>query len=439
MSGRRTRRAALVAAAACAVVMAVSAGAPAVGKPPKPTPAPTATPKNVILFIGDGMAAEHVELGRRYLGSPLHIDGIPWGAVGSLNTDSLEGTTDSAAGATALATGFATNNGWLSMIPTDPPSPVETVLERAEDRGKASGLLTTVDLPDATAGAFAAHVTDRGEGTEVATQMHAQDIEVLMGGNGGGDTDPLLGHAGVAYVDDVAELNAYVAGPGIGPMYGLIGVGTPAYVIDREEEGVVGREPTLPQMTAGALDVLSADTDGFFLMVEGGAIDWGGHGRDPGMTATEMVAFDQAVKAGYDWAKNRSDTLILVTADHETGGLSVDAKTNMAAIRGQRASTEFMNGLIREGASITSVLSTYAGISNLTTAERNLIAANGEMGIADVLATRWKVRWGWSGTDEGEHTDTPVPIYAWGARAGDFAGTAYANERVGRLLLSYLP
>jgi alkaline phosphatase len=157
------------------------------------------------------------------------------------------------------------------------------------------------------------------------------------------------------------------------------------------------------------------------------------------MTATEMLAFDQAVKVAYDWAKGRSDTLILVTADHECGDLSVTAKTNVAGIRGQRASTEFMHGLIRDGASITSVLSTYAGISNLTAAERSLIAANGEMGIADVLAARWKVGWGWSGTDEGEHTDTPVPIYAWGARAGDFAGTTYPNERVGRLLLSYLP
>ena len=201
----------------------------------------------------------------------------------------------------------------------------------------------------------------------------------------------------------------------------------------------MGRQPTLPQMTAGALDVLSADADGLFLMVEGGAIDWGGHARDPGMTATEMVVFDKAIKVGYDWAKTRTDTLVLVTANHETGGLNVTSKTNVAAIRGQRASTEFMNGLIRSGSSITSVLSTYAGISNLTTAERNLIAANGEMGISDVLAARWKVGWGWSGTDEGEHTDTPVPIYAFGPRSADFAGTAYPNERVGQKLLSYLP
>ncbi len=97
-----------------------------------------------------------------------------------------------------------------------------------------------------------------------------------------------------------------------------------------------------------------------------------------------------------------------------------------------------MWGLIAKGAGIDATLATYAGISNLTNAERALIARNKEMGIADVLAARFKVRWGWSGSDEGEHTGTPVPIYAWGARAGDFAGTAYANERVGQRLLSYL-
>jgi alkaline phosphatase len=119
---------------------------PAAGKPPRP-PA-SANPKNVVLFTGDGMGPEQVEIGRRVKGSPLFIHAIPWGAVGSLNTDSLEGVTDSAAGATALATGYEANNGWLAMIPTEPePTAVETVLEQTEDRGKATGLISTGDPP----------------------------------------------------------------------------------------------------------------------------------------------------------------------------------------------------------------------------------------------------------------------------------------------------
>lgn len=228
-------------------------------------------------------------------------------------------------------------------------------------------------------------------------------------------------------------------GPCAGPMYGLIGTQTMAYAIDREEEGAVGKHPTIADGTRAAIEVLSADPDGFFLMVEAGQIDWAGHSRDGAWTAAEMLAFDTAIKAAYDWAKNRSDTLIVVTADHETGGLVVNNKTNAAGLRGQTASTEWMWGAIKHGASIDATLATYAGITNLTNAERNLIAANKEMGIADVLAARFKVGWELSGTDEGDHTGAPVPIYAWGPRSGDFAGTAYANERVGQNLLSYVP
>ncbi len=151
----------------------------------------------MILFIGDGMGPEQVEIGRRVKGSALFIDGIPWGAVGSLNTDSLEGVTDSAAGATALATGFETNNGWLSMIPTEPDPTLGRDRARA-GRGPRQGdrLFSTGDLPDATAGAFAAHVTDRGEDEEVARQMGEQGIEFLLGGRGGGAVAPLEGPAG---------------------------------------------------------------------------------------------------------------------------------------------------------------------------------------------------------------------------------------------------
>ena len=326
------------------------------------------------------------------------------------------------------------------MIPTEPePTAVETVLERSEDRGKATGLFSTGDLPDATAGAFAAHVTDRGEDEEVAAQMHAQGSEFLLGGRGGGAVAPLEGQPGVTYVKNVKQLNAYAAGPGTGPVYGLIGAQTLAYAIDREEEGAVGKHPTITDATKAAINVMGGDPQGFFLMVEAGQIDWAGHSRDGAWTAAEVVAFDAAIKSAYDWAKDRTDTLILVTADHETGGLVVDGTANVTGLRGQKASTEWMWGAIKHGASITNTLATYAGITNLTSAERNLIAANKEMGISDVLAARFTVRWAWSGTDEGEHTGTPVPIYAWGARSGDFAGTTYPNERVGQLLLSYLP
>ncbi len=109
-------------------------------------------------------------------------------------------------------------------------------------------------------------------------------------------------------------------------MYGLIGAQTLAYAIDREEEGAVGKHPTITDATKAAIDVLAADPEGFFLMVEAGQIDWAGHSRDGAWTAAEVLAFDAAIKAAYDWAKTRTDTLIVVTADHETGGLVVNGQ-----------------------------------------------------------------------------------------------------------------
>jgi len=404
--------------------------------------AATPAPKNIIVFIGDGMGPKQVEIGRAVKGSNLFIDGIPWGATGTLNTDSLEGVTDSAAGATALASGCETLNGWESMVPPLPGTPCQTVLERAELAGKATGLFSTGDLPDATPGAFAAHVSDRGEDEEVAAQMHAHHIEYLLGGRGGGAVEPLEGQPGVTYVKNLRALQSYAAGTGTGPVYGLMGPQTLAYAIDREEEGAVGKHPTIAQGTQAALDVLADDPQGFFLMVEAGQIDWAGHSRDGGWTAAEVLAFDEAIKAAYDWAKTRTDTLIVVTADHETGGLGFGSNLDVVAMRKQKASTEWMWGAIRTNptaARVTSVMSTYAGITNLTTAERNLILANKEMGISDVLAARFRVTWAESGTDEGEHTGTPVPIYAWGVGAAGFAGAAYPNERVGTTLKSYVP
>ncbi len=439
MRGRTLRRSVRVALVASGLVFALIAPSTA-ARPPRPSSAP----KNIIVFIGDGMGPEQVRLGRLYKGSALNVNGIPWGAVGSLNTNSLDGVTDSAAGATALATGYETHNGWVSMIPTIPtPTAVETVLERAEDKGKATGLVTSVGMTNATTAAYASHVTDRGEDDEIAVQMHAQGSEFLMGA---GSEAGLVNQPGVTYVDNVTEMNAYVAGPGTGPMYGLMGVESFAHPIDRANEGVIGIEPTLAEMTTSALDVLSTDPDGFLLMVEDGAIDWAGHSRDGAWSATDMIAMDNAVKAAYDWAITRTDTLIVVTADHECGGLTFltkgASKIDVVGLRQQTATVEFMWGEIKHGADTEATVERYTGLDLTRTelAHINDIAAqgSGEMGIADVLSDRWNVGWGWYGLDEGDHTDTPVPIYAWGPKASDFAGTAYVNERVGQLLLSYL-
>ena len=422
-----------------AILGSVLAASPAsAGKPVKPPP--STAPKNVILFIVDGLGSAQIALGRGVNGGPLFLDQARWDAKGTLDSSSLDGITDSAAGGTALAAGVETHNGWLSMVPTaDGGAAIaETVLERAEDRGKTTGLISDSYITDATPGAFAAHVTSRSSSLEISGQMAGQGIEFLMGGGlRQGGVEPLLDDPSVTYVWSKTEMDSYVATGGAGPVYGFFDSWNMVYNLDRDDEGVAVTDPTLPEMTAAALATLSKDSDGFFLMVEAGLVDWAGHARDGASLASEMIEADQALRVARDWAQSRSDTLIILTGDHETGNLGVSPKTDFAALRRQTATTEFMWGLIQAGAPIGSTVSTYTGLS-LKSTEVQTIVNCGEHGISDVLAARWKLTWNGTCTDEGEHTLVPVPLFAWGPRAGDFAGTFYDNERVGTNLLGYL-
>ena len=435
--GKTTRIALIIIMAlAAALLVAVAPGAA-----PQASAASGANPytgvKNVILFVADGTGAEHFELGRGLNGGWLYRDRIPWKGIGTLDTTSLDGVTDSAAAATALATGYETYNHWLSMVGVDEDHavPVETVLERAMSKGKWAGLISDVAINDATPAAFAVHVTDRYS-AEMAGQMRDHDIQILLGAKNAGPltASALLNLPGVTYIESSQDLAPYFSGDKTWtvPMYGLMGGAALTYDLDREEGGVVGVQPTLPEMTKAALRNLSRDADGFFLMVEGGAIDWVAHDRDPGSVGTEVIEFDQAVKAAYDWAAKRGDTLIVVTTDHETGGLAVDGTTNYTAIARQKATTEYTWGLLEAGKiTITQALITYMGVPKPTKAEIDLVTKYGQMGLSDVLSARDNVTWAWSGGDDGEHTLTPVPIRAWGPGAYRFNVTEIDNEYVG--------
>jgi alkaline phosphatase len=405
------------------------------------SPSPFADVDNVILFIGDGMGLNHQEVGRQLSalsGATFNIDTIPWGGEGMLDTSSLDGITDSAAGGTALATGQETWNGWVSMGPgVDGDETIfPTALEIAEDTGKATGLVTDLELSDATPAVFAAHVPDRDLGEEITTQMAAQGIEFLA--SGGWSESYILGTPDIT---SLSQLKPYLDGGGWpDKMYAIFGKTTLAYTIDREEEGVLKKQPTLPQLTQAAIGVLGKDPDGFFVMIEGGSNDWGGHSRDAAWVGAEIRELDQAVKLAYDWAlaektASGEDTLIILEADHETGGLIVGPSTKYSLLAKQKASTEWMWGLIKAGKmSIARTLSTYAGFTP-TSAEISLISRDKEMGISDVLAARFGVTWGWSGTDEGDHSATMVPVKAWGPGSGSFAIPGWDNEASGQLLL----
>jgi alkaline phosphatase len=297
-----------------------------------PTPEPV-TPPGIILFIGDGMGANH-RLAAAWMASgqegTLLMDNLPvHGTAQTLNID--DEITDSAAAATAMATGLLTNNAAIGVDQND--AAVTTILELAQASDWSVGLVTTTSLVFATPAAFAAHVPDRSERAEIARQMIAHNVDVLLGGGEddffssdesgcfeGNGTQP---QGTNLIADSIAAGYTYVCQPeqlqdldltGVNRLIGLFGA-------DEIKRPV---SPNLAEMTEAALSVLSRDPDGFFLMVEGGLIDWASHDNDAEDTIQLTLGLDAAVASAQVFALQHPNTLLIVTADHETGGMRVN-------------------------------------------------------------------------------------------------------------------
>ncbi len=284
-----------------------------------------ATPKNVILMIGDGMGLATVTLARLSLAAPstsLSMDSMKY--TGFAMSHSANATvTDSAAAGTALATGYKTNNGMISTLPDG--TVVQTILEAAGRKNKATGLLTTVTITHATPAVFGSHVKARADEAEIAPQYLDRRIDVLMGGgryyfmpksqegSKRADERDLLAEAKTAGYS-VVDTPEAMTGVTTGKLLGLF---------QMSSLSADGPVPPLADMTAKAIELLSQDKDGFFLMVEGGQIDWQAHNNDQAGTVRHMMDFDAAVARALEFARKKKDTLVIVTADHETGGLTI--------------------------------------------------------------------------------------------------------------------
>jgi alkaline phosphatase len=278
---------------------------------------PARAPKHIILFIGDGMGFEHVRAARAYLGAPLPFELFPYKRT--VNTSNARGgVTDSAAAATAMATGRKVGNGVVSIAHPGTGEDLMTVLELAKREGKRTGLVTTTEVTNATPAAFGAHVRSRREVEEIARDMlHETRPHVLLGGGGAGMSPPAASAAGYQVVRD-REMLLGVDTEQVEFLSGQFGDTHIPY----ERDGV-GALPHLSDMTAVALEILEQDPDGFFLMVEGGRIDQAAHLNKLAHMIGETIEFGKAVETARAWAEGRDDTVILVTADHETGGLTV--------------------------------------------------------------------------------------------------------------------
>ncbi|MGF1533438.1 MAG: alkaline phosphatase [Bernardetiaceae bacterium] len=282
----------------------------------------TDRPLNVILLIGDGMGVTQV--------SSLFFFGVeepqflrfPYTGLSRTSSASHK-ITDSAAGAVAFASGIKTYNGAIGLDTNQQAVP--TIIERIAPKGKKSGLVATSSITHATPAAFYAHAKSRNEHEKIAMDLVNSRVDFFAGGgiryfarrkDGQNLIEALQKRS---FSVDTLTHDAWQR------PQSLDGKQRYAYLVGEKElpPKPEGRGDFLPEATAAALDYLSQHKEGFFLMVEGSQIDWGGHAADVNYVTSEMIDFDQTLRVALDFAEKDQNTLVIVTADHETGGFSL--------------------------------------------------------------------------------------------------------------------
>lgn len=283
--------------------------------------------KNIIFMIGDGMGHGALDVAR--LDRPtLYIDTIveKGGVVGEVATTNLYGDiTDSAAAGTALSTGYLTKNTVLGL--TENLEPVMNLGEYMKQLNKKLGLVTTTYVLDATPAAFAAHTSARGNYTSIALDILQLGVDVVQGGGRSYMTAKVMAENGEAMTLTELAVNRYgysyatteeeMNGVTSGKLWGLYQDDNMAYVSANS-----ATDPSLTEMTTKTFELLENEY-GFFAMIEGSQIDLAGHANSEIDTRLETLSFDDAVKVAMDYVDSHPDTLLIITADHETGGVRV--------------------------------------------------------------------------------------------------------------------
>lgn len=303
-------------------------------KPVRPT-------KNLIVMIPDGTSIGVVSAARWYQiynklgGNNLAIDPYICGTVKTFSSNAPIG--DSAPTTSCYMTGMPQRTGNVAiypeadpgkdLVPVDPAmayQPLSTILEAAKyQQNKATGLVVTVEFPHATPADCSAHHYARGRYDYIGSQMAYQNLDVMFGGGNSILTDDIKGHfknTGTKLIQD--DINAFKAFNGKEKVWALFGERELPYDLDRDPNIV----PSLQEMTQKALDRLSQNENGFFLMVEGSKVDWSAHGNDAIGCITEYLAFDRAVATAIDFAKRNGETTVVILPDHGNSGFTIGRK-----------------------------------------------------------------------------------------------------------------
>jgi alkaline phosphatase len=274
-------------------------------------------PKNIILLIGDGMGTAQIYAGYTAKKGILNITGMPVSGF-SVTFSADNYITDSGAGGTALSTGVKTNNASIGVDATG--KPVETILEKAEKNGLSTGLVSTSAITHATPASFIAHTANRSKYADIAFDFLRTDIDVFIGGG----YNHFARRADSLNLIDSLKARGYFVARDLKDVDVASTQRLAALLADEHMPRISkGRGSMLPDATEMALKMLKRNKKGFFIMIEGSQIDWGGHDNDVAYIVDEMVDFDNAVGKALQFAAKNGETLVIVTADHETGGFGI--------------------------------------------------------------------------------------------------------------------
>jgi len=320
--------------------------------------------KNIILLIGDGMGPQQIGLLLSYAHlatesevpnrTPAIEQLAEQGRIALVRTEPHGAlVVDSAAAATQLATGQKAGSEMIGLNYLGDRAP--TVLEIAKQQGKSTGLVSDTRITHATPAAFAAHQPHRSRENEIAVDLLENQVDVLLSGGARHWLPQMVNNRQSAAYASAVQMTAgrinvsskrhdnrnlllearndyqlvfdrfSLSGLQQGRVLGLFANSEMSDAMAERQNSKAGNrsQPTLAEMTSKSLELLSQNQQGFFLMVEGGQIDWAGHNNDAGTLLQEMLRFDRAVHTVLQWAKTRQDTLVLLTADHETGGFGL--------------------------------------------------------------------------------------------------------------------
>jgi alkaline phosphatase len=273
--------------------------------------------RNVILMIGDGMGIPAVYAAMTVSDQPLNIESCPeTGMQTTFSSDNY--ITDSAAAGTALATGTKTKNGAIGVDSVG--TRVKSILEIAEEHGLATGLVSTSSITHATPASFVAHQSSRGSYEDIASDFLKTDIDVFIGGG----YDHFAKRNDKLNLIDSLKFRGYEVDTSLNSILNstslkLAGFTAPVHNPYR----LKGRGDMLPASTGKAIEILRKNPKGFFLMIEGSQIDFAGHANAADTLVDETLDFDKAVGVALDFAKKDGHTLVVITADHETGGVTI--------------------------------------------------------------------------------------------------------------------